>query len=182
MKKFFLMLALLFPTFAYCQEAKFMGLNLGTDVDVFCKVLKEKGMKQTIDRFERKEFDGTFATYPGCRIIVMATEVSKKVKSVEVVFESVRNKKYDRDKAFSSILEQYRSKYGDKLVKTSSARDADMLGITNYEVKCGDVTIYLHKTGPSFLSPDDCSMSISYVSSSLVKLKEANPNKHSSDI
>lgn len=182
MRRVFMALTMLLSLSAFGQEIKFMGLSLGTDVEVFSKALKSKGLKQTIDRFERKEFEGTFATYPGCRIIVCATEVSKKVKTVEVIFESVRNDEYERDKAFDAILEQYKSKYGSKLTKKTQSNADNFLGLTTYQVQDGDVKIDLHKTGPSALSPEQCSMSISYISTSLTKIKETNPNKHSSDI
>ena len=48
-------MAILLPLLSFGQEIKFMGLALGTDVDAFCKKLKEKGLKQTVDRFENKD-------------------------------------------------------------------------------------------------------------------------------
>lgn len=182
-RTFFMAMMLLIPLLATGQEIKFMGLSFGTNVDVFCKALKAKGLKQTVDRFETKEFVGTFATYNDCRIIIKATEVSKKVRSAEVIFESVRDDEYERDKAFSEILKQYESKYGSKLKKEPYDKTTnDILGFTTYYIESGDIKINLNKTGPSVLSPDECSMSIYYYSKSLVSLKESNTKKHSSDI
>ena len=70
----------------YNPNASF-GQNLQMAVDIVLKIGNDK-----------KEFVGTFATYNDCRIIVYATEASKKVKMVEVVFESVKDDEYDRDK------------------------------------------------------------------------------------
>lgn len=176
-------MAILLPLLSFGQEIKFMGLALGTDVDAFCKKLKEKGLKQTVDRFENKEFEGTFATYPNCRIIVSATEVSKKVKSVEVIFESVRNKKEQRDHVYLEVLKQYKNKYGDKLKREPYDKTKnDFLGIKTWSIIEGDLQIHIHKIGPSVLSPDECSLSVLYMSESLRMLKELNPNNHSDDI
>lgn len=182
-RSLFILMMLLIPFFAMGQEIKFMGLSFGTDVDTFCKNLKAKGLKQTVDRFETKEFVGTFATYNDCRIIIKATEVSKKVKSAEVIFESVRDNEYKRDEAFSEILKQYKSKYGNKVIKEPYDKTTnDILGLITYYVEIGDIKIHLNKTGPNFLSPDECSMSIYYYSKSLLNQKENNPKKHSNDI
>lgn len=87
----------LFPMILFGQEIKFMGLNLNSNLDSFCKELEKKGLKKVVDRFEEKEFIGTFATYDSCRIYVTATEVSKKIKRVEVAFNA-KNDKIKRDK------------------------------------------------------------------------------------
>ena len=180
MKRAFLALTMLLSLSAFGQEIKFMGLNLGMNVEEFCKALKSKGLKQTIDRFEENEFEGTFATYPGCRIIVKATEVSKKVKSVEVQFNSIRGKEYEVDSAFDAIVEQYKNKYGDKLTKEPYDK---FMGMETCNVKDGDLNIQIDKFTPSALSPDRASsLSVFYFSKNLQQLKEVNPNKHSDDI
>ena len=184
MKKIYLLFTLVMamPLLAFSQDAKFMGLDLGGSVDTFCKALKTKGLKQTIDRFDKKEFVGTFATYNDCRIIVYATEASKKVKMVEVVFESVKDDEYDRDKAFKEIVEQYKNKYKDRVVREPYDKSSEALSIDAYIVKCGDIEIDIRKMGPNFLSPNKCSMYVTYKSKSLCALKEVDENKFSNDI
>ena len=163
------------------QEIKFMGLNLGMNVDEFCKALKAKGLKQTIDRFEEKEFVGTFATYPDCKIIVKATEVSKKVKSVEVQFEAIRNDEYEVNRAYDAIVEQYKNKYGEKF-KEEPYKDSEIIVVRTCTVKDGDLNIHIDKFSPSALLPDRASLTVFYFSKSLQSLKEVNPDKHSDDI
>ena len=186
MKKCLLLMAMLLPLLAFGQEVKFMGLSLGTNVDVFCKTLKSKGLKQTIDGLDRKEFEGTFATYPGCRIIIKSTPVSKKVVSAEVIFESVRNDEYKRDVACAEIVKQYRNKYGDKLIEDKKDNGkVSVLAIHNWNIDNGDVKVTITKSGPDMLSPDECSLSIFYRSPSLQHLRfeeEKNSKQHSDDI
>lgn len=182
MKKLILILFLLVPMLSMAQEAKFMGLELGTDMDSFCNSLLKKGLKQTVDRFSEREFIGTFATYNNCSIIIKCTETSKKVMSAEVVVESVRNNKYKRDKAFDEILEQYKCKYGDKVIKYTDENDKKFLSLIGYQVECGDIKIKISKFGPHFLSPNECSLSIYYISKSLINNKEINTEKYSDDI
>lgn len=174
-----LFILLLAPISLFGQEIKFMGLDLGTDVDVFCKSLKTKGLMQTVDRFEKKEFVGTFATYNNCHIIVKATETSKKVKSVEVLFESVRDDEHERDNVYKEILKQYYNKYGEKVV---SLEYDEVLGVKRYGITDGDIIIEISSYGPSFLSPENCSMSVYYYSKKLLNKKETNPNRYSNDI
>lgn len=182
MRKVLYLLVLLFPMLTMGQDVKFMGLEFGTDMNTFCKALEAKGLKQTVDRFDKREFVGTFATYNNCTIIIKSTEVSKKVRSAEVIFESVRNDEYERNKAFEEILKQYKSKYGNKVVKDSNRDSEELLGLVTYIIDCGDIKIHLNKTGPSLLSPEECSMSIYYYSKSLVEKKETNTKKYSDDI
>lgn len=179
MKNLFAILFLLIPFSMQGQEIKFMGLEFGTNIDVFCNALKAKGLKQTVDRFETKEFVGTFATYNDCRIIITATEKSNKVKSAEVIFESVRDNEYERNKAFKEILKQYHNKYGNKVVLLSSIEE---IGYKVYGIDNGDIVIHICSSGPSFLSPEECSMSIYYFSKELSKENEVNQNKYSNDI
>lgn len=181
MKNLFVILLLLIPFSMQGQEIKFMGLEFGANIDVFCKSLKAKGLKQTVDRFERKEFVGTFATYNNCNIIVKATEVSKKVKSVEIQFTSVENDEYERDKAYKEILKQYKNKYGNKLVLETKMDP--LIGYEKYIIDNGDIVIKISKYGPSYLSPDECSMNIYYYSKELLyDNNEVNPQKYSNDI
>ena len=48
--------------------------------------------------------------------------------------------------------------------------------------KEGDIEIDIRKMGPNFLSPNRCSMYVTYKSKSLCMLKEVDKNKFSNDI
>lgn len=100
--------------------------------------------------------------------------------SAEVIFEEVRNDEYERDKACEEILKQYKSKYGDNMVYL--LKNDNVLGLYDWKVLGKDVTVIISKTGPCFLSPDECSMSIYYYSQRLKDLKEKAIIKHSNDI
>lgn len=182
MKRLLLILFSIISFNSFAQDVKFMGQNLGDDFDKFCNGLKVKGLAIKTDRFNKREFEGTFATYNDCRIVITSTEVSKKVKSAEVIFESIRNDEYEVNKTFKEILAQYQNKYGEAVKKTSTSDDYKYFGKTTYTIKLGDVVIRLNKFSPSYLRPDECSMSIFYYSESLIKTKEENTNTYSNDI
>ena len=180
MKKLFLIMFLLIPFSMQGQEIKFMGLEFGTNIEAFCNALKTKGLKQIVDRFEEQEFVGTFATYNNCNIIVKATEVTKRVKSVEVQFNSVRNKEYERDRAYEEILKQYKNKYGSKLI-LKDKKDS-LMGIEKYIVDNGKIVIEISICGPGMLSKD-CFLNVYYYSKELLhNNKEVNSQKYSNDI
>ena len=157
-----------------CQEIKFMGIDLDCKVEQFCNKLKEKGLKQTLDRFEVKEFKGTFATYNNCRIIVKATETSMMLKSVEVQFDEVRGDEFEVNKAFENLCTQYKNKYGDMLHEDSSLK---AMKITSYNVKNSMAEIYITK----FLL-NEPSVNVVYWVTKQKNVDERNPNKFSDDI
>ena len=166
MRKLCLASLLLISLSITAQEIKFMGLSLDNDLNSFCKSLSSKGLKKTIDRFEKKEYVGTFATYPDCRIIVNGTTDKKKIKSVEVIFESVTDKEYERNEAYENIISQYSNKYNGKLVKMPSDDVTKMMNFTEYTITIDAITIHIQKIGPGIFDKEECSMSIVYVNSS----------------
>ena len=181
MRKILLLVFSFLSLFSFGQGVKFMNLDMNMSAKTFCQKLKTKGLEQTIDRFETKEYKGAFATYPDCRIVVTTTETSDKIKSIEVIFESVRNDEYERNKAFNNLLLQYKNKYGEGFKETYND---DTLGAIFYSITIDGISVKLLKLGPpaaKFLG-DDCSLSIMYVNEKTVDLKEKNPSKYSSDI
>ena len=56
------------------------------------------------------------------------------------------------------------------------------IGYKVYGIDNGDIVIHICSSGPSFLSPEECSMSIYYFSKELSKENEVNQNKYSNDI
>ena len=175
------MFSLLFSLNTFSQEIKFMGLSLNSDVNTFCKSLKTKGLTQTIDRFELKEFEGTFATYPNCRIIVKGSSDMKKIQSVEVVFESVKNDEFDRDKAYEQILDQYKNKYKDKVKKSPSDDATRMMKFVESTVTISTIEISIRKFGPGIFDTDGkCSMSVIYTNTSVPKTEKK--SNYSNDI
>lgn len=184
MKKLLIIILLLMPILTMAQEIKFMGIKIDSKVDYFAQQLKAKGLKQTIDRFEEKQFKGTFATYNNCTIIVTGTEVNRMVKSIEIQFEDVRNKEYERDKVFDNLLVQYKNKYGSKVKLKPMPDDDNILNYTSYIIKDGDVEIDITKCGPakvSFLGTD-CFVNIMYWNLKQKNIEETNPQKYSNDI
>ena len=174
---FFLLLA---PLFAFGQSIEFMGMSLDTDFETFCKNLKTKGLVQKIDRFETREFEGTFATYPDCRILVNASADRKKIQSVEVVFESVRDDEYDRDKAYTNVLNQYKSKYTGQVKAMEQDSATKMMNFVKHTIKSGVMEIHIQKFGPTIFDDEECSMSIVYVNTSVPKVEKK--DNYSSDI
>lgn len=169
------LIIILYSTFfSYSQEIKFMGINMDCKIEEFCKQLKEKGLKQTADRFEVKEFEGKFATYDNCRIIVKATEVSMMLKSIEVQFDGIRGNEFKVNSAYENLRTQYKNKYG-KLFKEDSSMK--LLKITSCNIKNSEAEIYLTK----FLTNEPC-LNVVYWVSKQKYVKETNPNKYSDDI
>lgn len=181
MKAKLLALILFFaPIFAFGQSIEFMGMSLDTDFETFCKNLKSKGLVQKIDRFETREFIGTFATYPDCRILVNASADRKKIQSVEVIFESVRNDKYDRDKAYTNVLNQYMSKYTGKVQEMEQDSATKMMNFVKHTVECGVMEIHIQKFGPTIFDDKECSMSVVYLNTAVPKVEKK--DNYSSDI
>lgn len=182
MKRRLLTLVLLLaPIFTFGQSIEFMGMSLNTDFETFCKNLKTKGLVQKIDRFETREFVGTFATYPDCRILVNASNDRKKIQSVEVIFESVENKKYDRDRAYTNVVNQYKSKYTGQVKEMEQNSATKMMNVVKHTIKSGAMEIKIQKFGPSiFDDEEECSMSILYLNKSVPIVEKK--NNYSSDI
>ena len=182
MKRYsFIILTLFLSVNIFAQNIEFMGLSLNTDLNTFCKNLKSKGLTQTIDRFEEKEFEGTFATYPKCKIIVKGTADKKKIQSVEVIFESVRNDKYERDRAFNELLTQYKNKYKDNVKKMPTDDATKMMNFEKSTISIGTTEIHIQKFGPTIFDTEgECSMSIVYVNTSVPK--EEKTSNYSNDI
>lgn len=179
MKRLLLIISL-FPMILFGQEIKFMGLDLNSNLDNFCNGLEKKGLKKVVDRFEEKEFIGKFATYDSCRIYVTATEVSKKIKRVEVVFNAKKDR-IKRDKIFDELIQQYSNKYKDKLKKVDQDSKNNLLNITSYIISTDKVSIKINKFGPG-LFLDTSSLNILYDNLLEIDNKETNPNKYSEDI
>lgn len=175
-----LLIVCLFPMILFGQEIKFMGLDLNSNLDSFCKELEKKGLKKVVDRFEEKEFIGTFATYDSCRIYVTATEVSKKIKRVEVAFNA-KNDKIKRDKIFDELIQQYSNKYKSKLKKIAQDPKNNPLNITSYIISTDNVSIRINKFGPG-LFLNTSSLNILYDNLLEIDNNEKNPNRYSNDI
>lgn len=171
---------LLAPLFAFGQSIEFMGMSLDTDFETFCKNIKTKGLVQKIDRFETREFEGTFATYPNCRILVNASADRKKIQSVEVIFESVRDDKYDRDEAYTNVLNQYKSKYKGLVKAMEQDSATKMMNFVKHTIKSGVMEIHIQKFGPTIFDEKECSMSIVYVNTSVPKVEKK--ENYSNDI
>lgn len=171
---------LLFPLFSLGQSIEFMGMGLDTDFETFCKKLKTKGLTQKIDRFEEREYEGTFATYPNCRIIVKGSADKKKIQSVEVIFECVRNDKYDRDKAYTEILNQYKNKYVGKVKEMEQNSATKSMNFAKHTITSGVMQIHIQKFGPTIFDDEECSMSIVYLNTSVPKTEKK--DNYSNDI
>lgn len=172
-----LFLFVLMPVILMGQEIKFMGLNIDCDIDTFTKQLKAKGLRQTIDRFEKRIFMGDFATYKNCKIVVTSTEVSKQVKSVEVMFDDLdgQEKEFERNRAYENILLQFKNKY-ENVIRRTDDTIFKLFGITEYQVVKNNTEVVIGKY-------DNIeSMSILYWNLKQKNNKEISPQKYSNDI
>lgn len=177
-KVLFVLLLSLFCLFKVdAQDMKFMGLDLNTKFETFCQKLKDKGLEVDVVKSASTYFKGTFAGHKNCKIIVSCTDITKVVKSVEVVFPY----KYDEDArndAWRDIFQQYRNKYGSYI----TIEDGDnVLNFYRYDFKSSTVNIALQRMGPNMLD-DETTFSIVYENLKVSNESSTGAGKYSDDL